>query len=388
MPEHPWHDLGAADEFRKRPITPAMAGRLKVAVTFHDGVFGCISGVCSHAGGPLGDGTLEGEYVKCPWHNWKYHFRTGLGEPGFEEDAVPRYEVSVDGGRVLINIETATKRHKKPHAPNPLARKVVRAAGPPRVLGISTTNMDIANPRYSTSDALLDIALEHASQKLHVETKLVRLAELKFRACEGYYSKSAHACTWPCSITQMDPDDQLDRIYEGLVHWADVVLLSTPIRWGNASALYYKMVERLNCVQNQVTIANRVLIRNKVAAFIITGGQDNVQQVAGHLLGFFGEIGFQFPQFPYIAHSRGWSAEDMENNIKSVMMSPDLQQGAKELAARAVDHALLLLDHVEAPHTMGRGGRKAHHLVLERSDRGEGTTAATEATGAGSSTEE
>ena len=365
MPEHPWHDLGPAAQFRRRPITSAQAGRLKLAVTFRDGVFGCISGVCSHAGGPLSEGTLEGDYVKCPWHNWKYHFTTGLGEPGFEDDAVPRYEVREEDGRLLINVETATRRNKKKHEPHPLARKVERAAGPPRVLGISTTNMDMANPRYSTSDALLEVALEHASTALRAETQLVRLAELKFRTCEGYYSKSAHACTWPCSITQMDPDDQLDRVYEGLVHWADVVLLSTPIRWGNASALYYKMVERLNCVQNQVTIANRVLIRNKVAAFIITGGQDNVQQVAGHLLGFFGEIGFHFPQFPYIAHSRGWSAEDMENNQKYVMMSHDLREGAKDLAARAVDYALLLLDHAEAPHTTSRGGRKAHHLAIE-----------------------
>jgi hypothetical protein len=71
------------------------------------------------------------------------------------------------------------------------------------------------------------------------------------------------------------------------------------------------MVERMNCVQNQVTIANRVLMRNKVASFIITGGQDNVQAVAGQMLGFFAEVGCHFPQFPYIAHSRGWSAEDM-----------------------------------------------------------------------------
>ena len=365
MPDQSWHDVGAADEFRKRPVTPAMTGRLKLAVTFFGGEFGCISGVCTHAGGPLGEGTLDGEYVKCPWHNWKYHFRSGLGEPGYEDDAVPRYEVRVEGGRLLVNLETATKRNRRKHEPHPLARKVARVAGPPRVLGISTTNMDVVNPRYSTSDALLDIALQHASKELHVETKLVRLAELKFRACEGYYSKSSHACTWPCSITQMDPDDQLDRVYEGLVHWADVVLVATPIRWGNASSLYYKMVERLNCVQNQVTIANRVLIRNKVGAFIITGGQDNVQQVAGHLLGFFGELGFHFPQFPYIAHSRGWSAEDMENNEKYVMMSHDLRDGAKALATRAVDHAMLLLDHGEAPHTTSRGGRKAHHLALE-----------------------
>ena len=51
------------------------------------------------------------------------------------------------------------------------------------------------------------------------------------------------------------------------------------------------MVERMNCIQNQVTIARRVLMKNKVAAFIIIGGQDNVQGVAGQMLGFFGEIG-------------------------------------------------------------------------------------------------
>ena len=58
-----------------------------------------------------------------------------------------------------------------------------------------------------------------------------------------------------------------------------------------------------------------------MAAFIITGGQDNVQDVAGHLMGFFGEIGCQYPQVPYIAHSCGWTAEDMEKNVDVVMHS-------------------------------------------------------------------
>jgi hypothetical protein len=49
-------------------------------------------------------------------------------------------------------------------------------------------------------------------------------------------------------------------------------------------------------VQNAITIRNQVLIRNKVAGFIIVGGQDNIQDVAGHMLGFFAELGFIFPQ--------------------------------------------------------------------------------------------
>ena len=43
----------------------------------------------------------------------------------------------------------------------------------------------------------------------------MRLSDLKFRPCEGYYSKSAHACTWPCSITQMDPGDEMTRSTRG-----------------------------------------------------------------------------------------------------------------------------------------------------------------------------
>lgn len=43
----------------------------------------------------------------------------------------------------------------------------------------------------------------------------------------------------------------------------------------------------MSCIQNQETIANKHLLKNKVAAFTITGGQDNVQAVAGQMLGFF-----------------------------------------------------------------------------------------------------
>jgi nitrite reductase/ring-hydroxylating ferredoxin subunit/multimeric flavodoxin WrbA len=359
-----WHDLGPADEFRKREITSTSVGRVKLAITCRHGELGAISGVCNHAGGPLGEGRLSGDYVTCPWHNWKYHRTTGIGEPGYEEDAAPAYPVKVEGGRLLIDLASGTRRTRAHHEPHPLARRIERGEGPVRVVGVSTTNMDMANPRYSTSDALLEVALDFAATQLEVETRLVRLAALRFRQCEGYYSKSAHACTWPCSITQMDPADQMAEAYEALVHWADVVLISTPIRWGNASALYYKMIERMNCVQNQITIANRVLIRNKVASFIITGGQDNVQAVAGQMLGFFSEIGFHFPQFPFIAHSRGWGAEDMEHNIDYVMKSDELREGARMLVARAVDMAQLLLDHEAARHSVARGGRKAHHLAL------------------------
>ena len=356
-----WRDIGGVADLGRRAVTSVEAEGTRLAVVCKDGEFSVLSAVCNHVGGPLDEGRLDGDYLTCPWHYWKFHRRTGLGEPGFEEDAVPAYTSRVEDGRLLVDLESKTRRTRKPHPPHPLARTPRREPGAVRIVGISTTSMSRSQPRFSTSDYLLDIALAKA-RDLNCDTRLIRLRELKFRHCEGFYSKSARACTWPCSITQMDAGDQLDQVYEAFVHWADVMVIATPIRWGAASSLYYKMIERMNCIQNQETIANRELLRNKVAAFVITGGQDNVQAVAGQMLGFFSEVGCVFPQFPYVAHSRGWSAEDMENNVREVESSQLLRAGAEALVGRCVTMASTLLRDELLPAGHVRGGRKGHPL--------------------------
>ncbi len=361
-----WRDVGAESDLAARPLRQITFDRVRIALISKDGEFSAISGVCNHVGGPLGEGTLEGDYVVCPWHQYRFHRRSGEGEPGYEADRVPSHEVRVEGGRVLVNVIPATTRHKLRHEPHPLTQITPRGApggpaldAPLRVVGISTTQMNPKYPRFSTSEHLLETGLAHAQRELSVETRVIRLRDLKFRPCEGYYSISAHACTWPCSITQMDPNDQLDRVYEAFVQWADIFVIATPIRWGSASSLYYKMVERMNCIQNQETIANRILLRNKVVAFIVTGGQDNVQAVVGQMMSFFGELGCQFPQFPFIAHSRGWSAEDMEANVAAVRASDELRTAACELVGRCVDTANALIGRRIGSERVSRGGRKA-----------------------------
>jgi nitrite reductase/ring-hydroxylating ferredoxin subunit/multimeric flavodoxin WrbA len=356
-----WIDVGDAAALASDSVQRVLVQDVPIALSCASGVFGAVHSACNHVGGPLGNGTLEGDYIVCPWHQWKFHRQTGVGEPGFESDRVPAVPVKVENGRVFVNLKAATKRSRAPHKPHPLARAVSRSDGPVRVVGISTTAMQKLAPRYSGSDDLLESALETARAQ-GCETQLIKLHQLRFRTCEGFYSKGARACTWPCSITQMDNKDELTPVYEALVHWADVVLIATPIRWGQASSLYFKMAERLNCVQNQVTTHNRVLIRNKVAGFVIVGGQDNVQGVANQMLGFFAELGFHFPQFPFIAHSRGWSAEDMENNVAAVRDSKELHEGAGQLAIRAIELAKRLLATDPAT-AIERGGRKAHRLI-------------------------
>jgi nitrite reductase/ring-hydroxylating ferredoxin subunit/multimeric flavodoxin WrbA len=337
-----WQALGPIDELKQKPLQQIVIDKVAIALSFRDGRFGAISGRCNHVGGPLGEGVLSDDgYVVCPWHHWMFHRESGEARPGIAA-IVPRHDLREENGVLYVNLDAATKRVQAPHPPHPLVRKVDRKPGKLRLLGLSTTAMDEAYPRYSTSDDLLQVALASGADA-GADTKLIRLSALKFRHCEGYYSKSAHACTWPCSITQMDSKDQLSEVYEHLVFWADAVLVATPIRWGGPSSLYVKMVERLNSLQNQVTLHDRVMIRNKTAGFIITGGQDNVQAVVGQMLMFFGELGFHLPPFPFIAHTRGWSAEDMENNRAAVQHDATLRASAGDLAKRCLSEARRLV---------------------------------------------
>jgi hypothetical protein len=79
----------------------------------------------------------------------------------------------------------------------------------------------------------------------------------------------------------------------------------------------------MNCVQNQSITQGNYLIRDKVAGFIITGGQDNVQHVAGELMSFWSQLGFVFGKFPFVGWTRGWYAEDTENNYPNMVGEDD-----------------------------------------------------------------
>ena len=85
----------------------------------------------------------------------------------------------------------------------------------------------------------------------------------------------------------------------------------------------------------------------------------SIQSVAGQMMGFFTEIGFLLPQFPFIAHSLGWEFEEMERNVELVENSEALRAGARDLVNRAVDMSKGLLEREIARASIERGGRKA-----------------------------
>jgi nitrite reductase/ring-hydroxylating ferredoxin subunit/multimeric flavodoxin WrbA len=327
---------------------------VQVAIFNLEGKFYALANSCAHKGGPLSRGRLAGEIVTCPWHGWKYSVVTGKS-PHEGGDSVDSYETRVLRNKVYVNpVPTRLGERKfKPHkeyveledsTKKRLAEidRGTNSKAALNVLGISTTTVTERVERKSTSEEALSLALAYAREKLGLQTVMIKLRELNFKHCQGYYSTNSRACIFPCSISEIDEKDQMIEIYRQIVLWADVVLISTPIRWGSASSLYYKMVQRMNSVQNQATARDTYLVRDKAAAFIITGGQDNVQHVAGEMMSFWSQAGFVFGKFPFVGWTRGWYAEDTENNYPGLMrelgegmMKKDLMRtvrGAVEMA--------------------------------------------------------
>lgn len=79
------------------------AGGRTLALFNVNGTFFCLDNTCPHSGGPLGEGSLEGEVVTCPWHGWSFNVKDGACQlnPDIKQEAFP---VTVQGGDLLIQL--------------------------------------------------------------------------------------------------------------------------------------------------------------------------------------------------------------------------------------------------------------------------------------------
>ena len=81
-----WHRIDQApDEGRVR--TAVIDGR-SVALTRCGDRVGALDNHCPHQGGPLGEGSIEGGLLRCPWHGYDYDPLTGKPPAGFSDSPV------------------------------------------------------------------------------------------------------------------------------------------------------------------------------------------------------------------------------------------------------------------------------------------------------------
>jgi nitrite reductase/ring-hydroxylating ferredoxin subunit len=91
------------DRFRIDAVPPGSALLVgDVAVFNAGGSFCATQAKCTHRGGPLNEGTLDGSTVTCPWHGSQFNVCTGAVLRGPATEPAKTYRVIVEGeiGRV------------------------------------------------------------------------------------------------------------------------------------------------------------------------------------------------------------------------------------------------------------------------------------------------
>jgi NADPH-dependent 2,4-dienoyl-CoA reductase/sulfur reductase-like enzyme/nitrite reductase/ring-hydroxylating ferredoxin subunit len=79
--------------------------------------FFAIGGTCTHYSGPLAEGIVVGEIIRCPWHHACFNLRTGESTCAPALDPVSRWDVEVRDDRVRV-----TRERENPDGATPIAR--------------------------------------------------------------------------------------------------------------------------------------------------------------------------------------------------------------------------------------------------------------------------
>jgi 3-phenylpropionate/trans-cinnamate dioxygenase ferredoxin subunit len=80
-------------------------GDEEVALCNVDGAIFAVANVCSHDGGPLGEGYLIGDQIECPRHGARFDVRTGEATRLPAIVPIPTYAVKMDGRDILVEVD-------------------------------------------------------------------------------------------------------------------------------------------------------------------------------------------------------------------------------------------------------------------------------------------
>ena len=90
------------DQLAERTLRRVTVANVPVIVLKANQIYYTIAATCTHAGGPLDEGELQGEVVQCPWHGSRFRMRDGKPVTGPATFAQPRYDVRVRDGMIQL----------------------------------------------------------------------------------------------------------------------------------------------------------------------------------------------------------------------------------------------------------------------------------------------
>ena len=106
---------------------------------------------------------------------------------------------------------------------------------------------------------------------------------------------SAHTIL-PGTYSDMGEVDEWPAILEKILA-ADIIILATPVWWGNHSSLTQQVIERLDEMHDKILAGEPSPLEGKAGGIVITGDSDGAQNIIANVCNFFNAVGVLVPPF-------------------------------------------------------------------------------------------
>ena len=80
-------------------------GDISLAVFNIAGKYFAIADICSHDGGPLAEGEIDGDVIECPRHGAQFNVKTGEVVAMPAVVPISTYPVKMEGDQIIVTLE-------------------------------------------------------------------------------------------------------------------------------------------------------------------------------------------------------------------------------------------------------------------------------------------
>lgn len=96
--------VAKADDLREEEVMVVQAGGRRMALCRVAGEIYCVDDVCTHDGGPLGEGFVIDHEIECPRHGARFDLRTGEVTALPATAPIHTYRARVQDGEVQVEV--------------------------------------------------------------------------------------------------------------------------------------------------------------------------------------------------------------------------------------------------------------------------------------------
>jgi multimeric flavodoxin WrbA len=193
---------------------------------------------------------------------------------------------------------------------------------------LATLKHKRSGQEFSHTETLSEVVIEHL-REYGVRSEMVRLVDYEIPA--GRKSKMGKGDEWPGILKK--------------ILASDIIVMATPIWWGNYSSLMQRVIERLDELHDELLETGQSRLSNKVGGIVITGEEDGEQHITGNIANFLLNIGVLLPPHCSLSYQGSYTRATRHSLARKFRQTKHTADAAEKMAKNLVFFARSLREN-------------------------------------------